>query len=308
MDLAVARENQVAALVVEPRARRQFPNLGVEEARKVGQAAVDVGKTVFSTEIRSEVDEAGFHPHCRIGGECGDGAADQLRAFRFREERILGDGVPPVFLADAEMFEHRLGSQKARRKRERRNARPGQLHRHAIGEARQRRLDEVVENMTSISLEMPVDHFDDEAASRLNHERREAAIGDDVAQKRLIEIGADVREIEFPEALRPVEHGVGAPDAVDQNVEAAGFPTNALGEGRNLLLDGKIDASGDCAPARVRDQRRRLIEGLGTIESLGKAFGASTRAIDEGSGLSQRPRDAASRSPRRPSHQRDLAR
>lgn len=67
------------------------------------------------------------------------------------------------------MLEHRFRTQEARRQAERGDVGLGQLHGHAVGEARQGCFDQVVEDVPAITREMAVDHLDDQAAIGLDH-------------------------------------------------------------------------------------------------------------------------------------------
>jgi hypothetical protein len=115
---------------------------------------------------------------------------------------------------------------------------------------------------------VPIDHFDDEAAARLDHERSEVPIGDDVADERLVEVGADLGEVDLPKAPRPIQHGIGAPDAVDEHIETPRVVSDTGGEARHLLLARMVYSHGDGATTGLLDQNDRLVDGLRTIHTF----------------------------------------
>jgi hypothetical protein len=174
-------------------------------------------------------------------------------------------------------------------------------------EARQRRFDEVVQDVPAISREVAVDHLDDEPAVSLDHERSEVSVGDHVADERLVEVGADVGEVDLPKAPRPIEQRIGAPNAVDEHVEAPGVISDAGGEVRHLILVSVVDPQRDCATAGLLYQCNRLVDGLRAIHAFRVPCRAASRAIDDGSGFSECSCDSASSTPRRSRHQSNLA-
>ena len=153
---------------------------------------------------------------------------------------------------------------------------------------------------------MAVDHLDDEAPVRGDHQRCGVPAGDQVADQRLVEIGADVGEIDLPKPPRPIDHRIRAPDAVDQEVEPSRFAADAGDEVRHFLLPRMIDPHGDGPAAGLFDQRGGLVDGLRAVHAPGSTRGAAARAIHQGAGLAQRPRNAAPGAPGGSSHQGDL--
>ena len=78
-------------------------------------------------------------------------------------------------------------------------------------------------------------------------------------------------------------------------------------EGRHLLGDEVVDLDGDAVPARLVDERRRLLDGLGTIHLGALVTGGAARAVDGGAGRAELHGDAPSCCPGGPGDQGDLA-
>ncbi len=253
------------------------------------------------------MDQPCLAPDVRIGGQGDDRAADQGRGLGLGEIGILGDGGAPVVLAHAEVLQHRLRAQETGRDGQRGDVRADQLHGHAVGQARQGRLDQVVEDVAAVAGEMAVDHLDDQAPVLLDHERRQQPVGDQVADQGLVEIGAHAGKVDLPELSGPVDHGIAAPDAVDQHVQASGFAADALGQRRDLVLAGVIDPHRERPAAGRLDQGDGLVDGLGAIHAPRMADRAAPRAIDQGPGLAERARDAPASAPRRTRDQGHLS-
>ena len=154
---------------------------------------------------------------------------------------------------------------------------------------------------------MAIDHFDDEAAVSLHHQGREVPAGYQVADERLVQVGADIGEIDFPEAPRPIDQRIGAPDAVDEHIETACFVSNAGGKPRHFLLTRVVDAQSDGATTGLTNQRNCFVEGLRAIHAFGLPRSAPTRAVDNGAGLPERSRNAPPGAPRRSGDQCNLA-
>ena len=167
--------------------------------------------------------------------------------------------------------------------------------------------DEVVKDVPAISGEVAVDHLDDQAAVGLHHERREVPVRDDVADERLVEVGADLGEINFPETSSPVDLRIGAPDTVHEHVEPSRLIPDAGGEACHFLLARVVDPHGDGTAAGLLDHRDGLADRLGPIHASRVPRGAAPGAIDDRTGLCERSRNATSGTARRSCHQCHLA-
>ena len=84
--------------------------------------------------------------------------------------------------------------------------------------------------MPAVSREVAVDHPDNQATVDLHHERHDVSDRDDVADERLVEVGADLCEINFPKTPPPVDLRIGAPDTVDEYLDTSRVISDASGE------------------------------------------------------------------------------
>src|SRR5690606_3688994 len=82
---------------------------------EVGLGAVHVGEAVLLVQAPRRQGAPGLRYDVGVGGQCGDGPPEVGGRLGVGEVRILGDGVPPVLLGDAEVVEDRLRAQETRR-------------------------------------------------------------------------------------------------------------------------------------------------------------------------------------------------
>src|SRR5581483_9488632 len=151
--------------------------------------------------------------------------------------------------------------------------------------------------MASIPGEMAINDFNNQSTVSLDHQRCGMTAGDQVADQGLVEISMDVCQINFPEPPWPVDHRIGAPDAVDQHIEAAGIVTDPAAKLRDLLLVRVIDLYRNRLSAGLLDERGGLVDSFGASHALGIAGGTATRAVDKRPRLAQGPRDSAAGAP-----------
>src|SRR5262245_8947644 len=100
----------------------------------VWSPAVGVGDPVLTCQLPGTGHVTRSVHDCFVRRQGGDAPADEERAFRFEEVRILLAAVAPVQLSDAEVFQNALGAEKSGRDRQDRDPLFAQFLRQQKGE------------------------------------------------------------------------------------------------------------------------------------------------------------------------------
>src|SRR5215467_11557438 len=121
------------------------------------------------------------------------------------------------------MFEHDLGTQEARGDRDRCDILTTHLACHGEGQADHCRLYHVEEQISAISVRVPVSDLDDQARGalalcRVHHQRRGKMAGDYVCVDRVTEHGKTLLEVNRPKRLAELLQCT-LRNVVDQDVE-----------------------------------------------------------------------------------------
>ena len=177
---------------------------------------------------------------------------------------------------------------------------------HSVGQTHERCFDEVVEDVASIAGKMPVDDFNDESAICLNHQGCRMAACDHVADQRLVEIGAHMAQVHFPESAWPVDPCIGSPHTVDQHIQPPGLLSDPSHEFRYLILMSVVYLKRDRFAAGLLNQHRGLVDCLRTVYACGASRGAAAGTVDQGAGRAQSPRNASPGAPGSAGHECDL--
>jgi hypothetical protein len=115
-------------------------------------------------------------------------------------------------------------------------------------------------------------------------------------------------EVVLPDRHVPLEEVLGAPDVVDQDVQAALFPVDPVDERGDLGPVEVVDGYGDAGAAGLGDQVGGVLDGLGAVVLGAPGAGAAPGDVDGGAGGAELDRDPPARSPGGPGDQGDLAR
>jgi len=93
-------------------------------------------------------------------------------------------------------------------------------------------------------------------------------VGHHVAHQRLVEVGANSSQVDFPEPLFPIDHGVRTPDAVDQQVQTPRFPSHAGSKARHFLFVRVVDSNGDGPATSPLYERHRFVDRFRSIHAF----------------------------------------
>ena len=224
--------------------------------------------------------------------------------------RALGR-VAPVLLGDGVVLEHQLGAHPAGGERDRGAAVGLQLLGLGPRQPGHRRLGEVVEQVhaevVGVVLGGAVGDLDDQAAGVADQQRQRVVAGDQVGVDREPEQPEPVVEVVLPHRRVPLEQVLGAPDVVDEHVEAVVVGVDPLDQAADLLGLEVVDRHRDALAARRRHHLGRLLDRLRPVD-LGPALaGAAAGRVDGGARLPEGDRDAAAAAARRAGDQRDPA-
>jgi hypothetical protein len=153
-----------------------------------------------------------------------------------------------------------------------------------------------------------VGHLDVQAAGAAQQQRQRVVGGDEVGVEGEAQQPQPALEVVLPERRAPLEEVLGAPDVVDEHVEAAVVGVDALDEPRHLVGVQVVDRDGDALAAGRGDQLGGLLDRLRAVDLGAPLARAAARRVDGRARLAQRHRDAAAGAPRRAGDERDLAR
>lgn len=208
-------------------------------------------------------------------------------------------GVSPVVLADAEVVEHRLGAQEARRERDGGDAVPAQLLGLRPRQSDHRVLGEVVEEVAAVVLPHAVGDLHDQAAPAADHQRHGRVARDQVRVHRLAQQLQPVVERVLPERHAPPGERVAAPDVVHEHVEAPVLlARDALDQTSHLVRARVVHANRDAAAARRVHQLGRLLDRLRAAHRRAAGPGAAAAHINAEAGPPELDGDAAAGPPR----------
>ena len=194
-------------------------------APAVGPRPVQVGEAVDLGELAAGQRLPAPARPVRIARERGHRPPDVPGALRDAEVRRALGGLAPVRLLDAVDLEHRLRAHPAGRQRDGgASVRPellGQPPRHAD----HRRLRQVVEHrdavVVGVVFRRSVGHLDHQAPRAAHQQRQRMVARDQVGVDREAQHSQAALQVVLPDRLVPVEQVLGAPDVVDEHVEAA---------------------------------------------------------------------------------------
>jgi hypothetical protein len=137
-------------------------------------------------------------------------------------------------------------------------------------------------------------HLDDQATATADHEGRGMLGRDDVGEEGLPQDGLTVFQVRLPERVPLSHHRLLTGDAVDQDVQSTVLAIDPREEGLDLGFDGVIDSDCDGCAALLLDDRRGLVDRLGSLVRGEIAANTAPRAIHDRTGFAQGARDIAS--------------
>src|SRR6202167_4235739 len=238
-------------------------------------------------------------------------------AAALREVRRLGrvpasfawNGVSPGRFGDPELVEHVFRTEEPRGDRDR--GHPGETGLHELFVICSRQpyhagLDQVVEEVPTVSLMVSVRDLEQNSLLPLDHQRHGVAAGQNVGEDRAFDQLSTDRIGHRPGRPAPFDQVLPSPDIVDEDIEPAVLSSgDGPKESADLGLDRVVDPDG-VRPAPVRpNDPRSLVDRFGPAGGRGAAPHATPGGIDGRPRKTQAHGDRATGSSRRSGHEGD---